>query len=927
MNKSKYFLIILFFTAVNAFGQGVLITCEDTITIRYRAENRIQDLQRRMNFITDASTSKLDFDESYSTAVKGQSRLFYNDSVIISNDLDPQSISSGKWNDNLYVKNYLNQLYSTYTRNEEGDPTIFFSNIRTTHLKRTSYYYVNVYFDCEYKSTYKPTGQSYPKFSRVAELKVEPIGKTGNGKNEWAVTINSISFARPGAFESDLQNEVTDITGVMDCDSKRVSDELFNTEAELRKSKASDLAIKADLAASRGYYEDAKINISRAISLDTSNISYKLKLKDFQKEIDRREGDAKKSNLWAQQADYAFKFRRYHVADSLYSQLSLLEAKYRAPEGEARKKQISPIIAKTDGLQGLYSRNQLEQVINQCTMYLQSDNNTTPEYFFWRAKAYAASNNYKRAISDLNQAIQIDENYLDAYELRANIKLQNEDRSGALSDFSILKSKDPKNDFYFISSARAQKEVKDYDKAVRDYESALQINPENPTTYFELGEVEYLVNDYDIAQKNLTRAIEKRKNFPEANYYLGQIAMKDSKSDRYLRAGNFFKLAISQGLSPELKNVIIQKADEFYNGAKENTNPQNSLAPLNCAIQIYDNKPDYFIARGNAYFKLGDLRKAIADYRASTILENTDYKNFYLLGIAYYENEQLDSAKIAFFKSLDIKDNYYPAKIYLGHTYFKEKEYAKSISYFSEALTFKKDSARIYFYIGNAYSQLHQPQQALDYYAKALDRDEEDPDFNVGRGNVYFDLNEYKQAIKDYNHALGHNPELAEALFHRAQCLVRMEDYDPALTDLNKYLQKNSMDAEALRLRGMCLVHKENYPMAIEDFKSAKKIDKAYVSEPLLNKNLAYSYLKLNDPVHALDCSNQILQMDQKNPDALLYKGIALYQQNKMNDAMDAFKEAFLTGSFSKKAIKGNSLLGSLLKNSEFNTICSQYLH
>ncbi|HRH65582.1 MAG TPA: tetratricopeptide repeat protein [Bacteroidia bacterium] len=927
MNKIAILSLFLFFNAMDSFSQGVLITCVDTVTIRYRAENRMRDLQTRMNFITYSSTTKLDLDESYATAVKGQSRLFYNDSVIISNDIDPQYFLTGKWNENLYVKNYLNQLYSTYARNEEDENTIFFSNIRYTKLKKTTYYYMNAYFDCEFKSKYKPTGQSYPKFQRVAELRVEPTGKTGSGKNEWTVTVNSISFSKQGAYETDVQNEVTDITGAMDCDAKEVLTEFIKDEDELRKAKASKLAINADQSAGRGYYEDAKIYISRAISLDTANLAYKLKLSEYQKIIDKSLGDESKSKQWIQQADYAFKFRRYHVADSLYSQLSMLDSRYRIPEGEVRKKQMSPVIAKADGLQGLYSRNQFEQVISQCTMYLQSDNNTTPEYFYWRAKAYAATNNYKRALADLNQAVSIDENYLDAYEFRALLKLHNEDRSGALSDYSILKSKDPKNDFYFISSARAQREVGDYNKAVRDYESALQLNPENAITYFELGEVEFLTNENEIATKNFIRAIEKKKIYPEANYYLGQIAMKEAKSDRYLRAGNYFKLAISQGLSNELKNKIQQTADEFYNSVKDMSNPQNALAPLNCAIQIYDNKSDYYIARGNAYSKMGDLRKAIADYRTASTLENTDHMNHFLLGIAYYENEQLDSAKISFFKSLDIKDNFYPAKIYMGQTCYKEKEYAKSIGYFEDALKLKKDSARIYYYIGNAYSQLHQTQKALDYYAKALDRDEEDPDFNVGRGNVYFDLNEYKQAIKDYNHALGHNPELADALLHRAQCLIRMEDYDPALSDLNKYIQKRSVDPEALRLRGICLVKKSNYPMAIEDFKSSKKLDKAYVSEPVLNRYLAYSYLKINEPVHALDCISQLLQTDQNNPHGLLYKGVALSQQNKMADAMDFFKQAFQTGKFTRKDIRNETILAPVSKNADFSALVNQYLH
>ncbi len=926
MNKRYLLLLMILSTQLLSFSQNIVVTCEDTVTIRFRAENRMRDLSNRMNFLTFSSTTQLNFEDSYSTSIKGQARTFYNDSVVISNDIDPELINSSTA-DNLLIKKYLNNLFSLYQKNEDDESTIFFTNIHCTNLKKTTYFYVNVYFDCIYKSKFIPSGKTYPKFSRVAEMIAEPNRNPGTGKIEWTVTIHSISFAKPGAFESDLSNEFTDITGAIDCDPGSIIGGIITDENRGLAIKASGYSDKAETYAARGNFEDAKSYMSRAASMDTSNLSYKLKLKDYQQELDKRQGNEKKSKLWAQQADYAYKFRRYHIADSLYSQLSMLDPSYRVPEGEQRKKEMSQIIARTEGLQGMCSRNQCEDVISQCNRYMETDKKAEPELLYWRAKAYATSNNPKRAIEDLTKAISLDNNYLDAYELRASIKMQNEDRAGALSDYSLLKSKDPKNEMYFVLSARAQNDMKNYTKAVSDYEGALQLNPENANTYYELGEIEFNNNESEIARKNFMRALEKQKSFPEANYYLGQIAMQNNTADRYQRAGEYFKLAISQGLNSEMKSLILKKADDFYLSTKDIGNPQNALAPLNCAIQIYDGKADYYVARGNAYSKLGDLKKAITDYRTACTLENTVPQNFYLLGISFYTNGQTDSAKYSFLKALDIKNNYYQAKIYLGHTYFKEKEYAKAVSYYDDALKLKKDSARIYYYIGNAYSQLHQPQQALDYYAKALDRDEEDPDFNVGRGNVYFDLNEYKQAIKDYSHALGHNPELAEALFHRAQCLVRMQDYDPALSDLNKYLQKHNSDPEAFRLRGICLMEKMNYPMAIEDFKSAKKLDKAYVSEPLLNKKLAYSYLKLNDPLHAMDCINQVLQSDQKNADALFYKGIALSMQNKMSEALENFKEAFATGAFSKKSVKNESLINSFAKNPDFVAVCNQYLH
>ena len=77
MNKTIVIVVFLFFSFhYSSTAQEGLITCKDTVNIRFRAENRIMALQDRMNFITWGSTTKQDFDESYTTATKGQARLF-----------------------------------------------------------------------------------------------------------------------------------------------------------------------------------------------------------------------------------------------------------------------------------------------------------------------------------------------------------------------------------------------------------------------------------------------------------------------------------------------------------------------------------------------------------------------------------------------------------------------------------------------------------------------------------------------------------------------------------------------------------------------------------------------------------------------------------------------------------------------------------
>ena len=56
---------------------------------------------------------------------------------------------------------------------------------------------------------------------------------------------------------------------------------------------------------------------------------------------------------------------------------------------------------------------------------------------------------------------------------------------------------------YFVLSARAQNDMKNYTKTVSDYEGALQLNPENANTYYELGEIEFNNNESGDCEENL----------------------------------------------------------------------------------------------------------------------------------------------------------------------------------------------------------------------------------------------------------------------------------------------------------------------------------------------------------------------------------------------------------------------------------------
>jgi len=102
------------------------------------------------------------------------------------------------------------------------------------------------------------------------------------------------------------------------------------------------------------------------------------------------------------------------------------------------------------------------------------------------------------------------------------------------------------------------------------------------------------------------------------------------------------------------------------------------------------NNIDYYIDRGDIYFSIRELEKALEDY--SKVIELSSYSN-------------------------STKGRYYRDR---GYTYYCLKEYKKAIEDFS----------------------------------KAIELEPTDRDYHNNRGNAYYYLKEYKKAIEDYSCAL-----------------------------------------------------------------------------------------------------------------------------------------------------------------------------
>jgi len=216
------------------------ISVQAVTEITYQATTVVQTLESVLNSITfnDNTSSELAGYINNSYTPNQRSRVFLNNTVIVESDLDPKFALG--INKDVTADKYLNDLDLAYEKT--ADFSIKFSNIVVSDVKKKSYYYVNVKYESDFGSKYKPDGGVYPKRERVAEIRLEP-----SGKKHWNAFISGIRFYDPKYQIDSKDNDLVVVSSDSTAVASAVSDiDVKNLMSVAVKTKVDESAKNQD---------------------------------------------------------------------------------------------------------------------------------------------------------------------------------------------------------------------------------------------------------------------------------------------------------------------------------------------------------------------------------------------------------------------------------------------------------------------------------------------------------------------------------------------------------------------------------------------------------------------------------------------------------------------------------------------------------
>jgi len=295
----------------------------------------------------------------------------------------------------------------------------------------------------------------------------------------------------------------------------------------------------------------------------------------------------------------------------------------------------------------------------------------------------------------------------------------------------------------------------------------------------------------------------------------------------------------------------------------ENGEYEKAMEHFQTLESKYSKENLLYFYRGNIYLYQEEYETALTDYLTAIKGHEDVVEINTFIGLCYAGMGDDSSAAPYLEKGLaseEVDESVYQQCVV---SYQNAKQYEKAMEIAEKYLALFPENSTPYTYIGNIFLLQENNEKAIFYYEKAveLEKDEE---------------------------------QLAALRLNLGECYLITEQYEACIPYYEEYLKSVKEDPEGdtsvihLHL-GLAYMSLDRYQDALGEFGQCSKESEEY-SEALLEMGLC-SYM-LDDYAKTVEYLVQYYDLDieDHNFDAKVYLGIALYEENRYEDAEQAFR-------------------------------------
>ncbi|MBI3599207.1 MAG: tetratricopeptide repeat protein, partial [Nitrospinae bacterium] len=202
---------------------------------------------------------------------------------------------------------------------------------------------------------------------------------------------------------------------------------------------------------------------------------------------------------------------------------------------------------------------------------------------------------------------------------------------------------------------------------------------------------------------------------------------------------------------------------------------------------------------GNEYFRIGDNKKALAEWEKARELDshNTKYSNNIAAAI-YQEGKREEAVKLwqelISSPSSPIEATY--ALINIGNYYKDKKEYSKAVEHYEKAIKQSTSYFMSYYNLGLVYYETNDMEKAEVNFKKAVSLSDIDAHSHYYLGNIYRGRGKIDEALKEWQRAASMYREFFLPRYEIANYYFMNGKIEDAIKEYRAIIEINPDNAE-----------------------------------------------------------------------------------------------------------------------------------
>ena len=232
-----------------------------------------------------------------------------------------------------------------------------------------------------------------------------------------------------------------------------------------------------------------------------------------------------------------------------------------------------------------------------------------------RGVAYWRLDNFRAALVDFNQAVQLFPENPATYNNRGNLLMSMGELGEAIRDFNRAILLAPGYAGAFNNRANAKMKQGQHEEAIKDYTRAIKLTPTDPVAMAGRGNAQLALSRRYTALRDFSRALGLNARFG-AGY--GARARAYLELERYSEAIEDLTRAIA--FDPKNYETFLIRGRAFLSGANYNS----AITDFTKAIELKPNASNPYTERGLAYAKIQQFDPALDDLGRAIELNHKD---------------------------------------------------------------------------------------------------------------------------------------------------------------------------------------------------------------------------------------------------------------------------------------------------------------